>query len=129
MARQVCQGALCQCTFGTAPGSLKVTTQSAVLVEGQPASSILDCAPMTNIPTFGMCTSLANPAVAAATAAANGVLTPMPCVPNTPAPWTPGSTKVSIKGAPALDDACQCLCVWAGVITIAYPGQPGLVLD
>ncbi len=78
---------------------------------------------MVNIPPFGMCMSLANPAVAAATAAALGVLTPMPCVPVTPAPWVPGSPTVPIGNMPALNNTCQCMCNWAGVITISVPGQ------
>jgi hypothetical protein len=69
-----------------------------------------------------MCSSLANPTVAAATAAALGVLTPMPCVPVTPAPWVPGSPTVMIGGVPALNSTCKCMCTWAGVIQITVPG-------
>ncbi len=39
--------------------------------------------PFVSIMPFAMCTSPANPTVAAATAAAMGVLTPMPCIPVT----------------------------------------------
>ncbi len=70
-----------------------------------------------------MCMSIANPAVAAATGAAGGVLTPMPCVPATTSPWTPGSQSVAIGGIPALDDACICMCTWAGEQTITFAGQ------
>ena len=47
----------------------------------------MDNQPIANIAPFGVCISLANPAVAAATAAAMGVLVPLPCMPVTPAPW------------------------------------------
>ena len=40
------------------------------------------------------CNSPSNPMVAAATTAALGVLTPMPCIPMTIAPWMPGSSTV-----------------------------------
>ncbi len=72
---------------------------------------------------FGMCTSLANPTVAAATAAALGVLTPMPCVPNTPAPWVPGAPTVLLGNFPTLDDTSKLMCVWAGVIQFVSPGE------
>ena len=69
-----------QCSFGMAPSVLAVVVPE-VLTETKPAANITDNVPMVNILPFGMCQSLANPTVAAATAAALGVLTPMPCVP------------------------------------------------
>ena len=93
MAIQTCMGAMMNCTMGLAPSSL-VPTPKPVLTSNMVAANILDHVPMMNIMPFGMCTSLANPTVAAATAAALGVLTPMPCVPATPAPWVPGAPTV-----------------------------------
>jgi hypothetical protein len=87
------------------------------------AATIMDHAPVANIPTFGMCMSIANPVVASATAAALGVLTPMPCIPATASPWVPGSVTHKIGNFPALHDACKCMCNWAGVISITMPGQ------
>jgi hypothetical protein len=117
-------GAMLTCTFGMAPASLSVIPMGKpVQTSKQMAANINASQPMANIPTFGMCTSLANPEVAAATAAAMGALTPMPCVPLTTAPWVPGSPKVMINGNPALDSTCQCMCTWGGVITISMPGQ------
>jgi Domain of unknown function (DUF4280) len=78
---------------------------------------------MVNIMPFGMCTSVANPEVAAATAAALGVLTPMPCIPATVAPWAPGAPTVAYGKMPALDNTSKCMCMWAGVISITFPGQ------
>jgi len=66
--------------------------------------------------------SIANPTVAAATAAALGVLTPMPCIPVT-MPWTPGSPTVMIGGMPALNNTSMCTCAWGGMIQIGFPGQ------
>lgn len=90
---------------------------------GPLAASIMDFAPMVNILPFGMCTSLANPTVAAATTAALGVLTPMPCIPVTVAPWAPGSPTVLLGTFPALNNSSKCMCTWAGVISILNPGQ------
>jgi hypothetical protein len=70
-----------------------------------------------------MCTSIANPTVASATAAALGVLTPMPCVPVPAGPWAPGSPTVLIGGVPALNNTSKLICAWAGVISIINPGQ------
>ena len=80
-------------------------------------------APLVNIPSFGMCNSLANPMVAAATSAAMGVLTPVPCIPATAAPWAPGSPTVIYGGVPALNTSSKLMCNWAGVIEILTPGQ------
>ncbi len=93
-----------------------------MLVEGKPAATIVDATPLVNIPPFGMCTSLANPTVAAATAAALGVLTPMPCVPAT-TPWVNGATGTTIGGQPALVLGAQCQCAWGGVVQVLDPGS------
>ena len=122
MPTQVTAGAALTCSFGVAPSALLVTPEKQV-VATTPAANIMDFVPIKNIPTFGMCTTVTNPAVASATAAALGVLTPMPCVPVTTTPWTPGSATCKIGGMPALNNTCTCMCTWGGVITIGYPGQ------
>jgi uncharacterized Zn-binding protein involved in type VI secretion len=123
MAQLVCSGAMMMCSFGLAPGALIVLPQNRTMAGGPPAANIMDHLPIANIPPFGMCQSIANPTVAAATAAAMGALTPMPCVPLVPTPWMPGSPTVLIGGMPALTSTSQCTCAWAGVITITAPGQ------
>ncbi|MDB6125056.1 MAG: hypothetical protein JWQ71_4049 [Pedosphaera sp.] len=122
MANQVTAGAMMACSFGVAPASLIVLPANQTMV-GTPAANIMDSKPIVNIPTFGMCSSIANPTVASATAAALGVLTPMPCIPNTTAPWAPGSPTVKIGNMPALNDTSKCMCMWAGVIQITFAGQ------
>lgn len=123
MAFQVVMGATLQCSFGVAPSVLSVLPVNRTMVQSVPAANIMDHKPMVNIMPFGMCTSLANPTVASATAAAMGVLTPMPCVPVTPAPWVPGSPTVLIANMPALNNTSKCMCTWAGVISVINPGQ------
>ncbi len=122
MPQLVTSGAMMMCTFGVAPSALNVLPANRTLA-GAPAANIMDNKPIVNIPPFGMCTSIANPSVAAATAAAMGVLTPMPCIPVTAAPWAPGSPTVMIGKMPALNSTCKCMCNWGGVISITYPGQ------
>jgi len=123
MAKQVCMGALMQCSFGQAPSSLVVLPANKTYTNQVPDANIMDHAPMVNIMPFGLCTSLANPAVASATAAAMGALTPMPCIPNTPAPWVPGAPTVILGNVPTLDDTSKLMCVWAGVISFNTPGE------
>jgi uncharacterized protein DUF4280 len=116
-------GAMMQCTFGMAPSSLVVLPTNKVMTNMVPDANIMDHIPMTNIMPFGMCQSLANPTVAAATTAALGVLTPMPCIPNTPAPWIAGAPTVLLGNFPTLDNVSQLMCVWGGVITFADAGE------
>jgi len=123
MPKQVVNGAMLQCSFGVAPSSLNVLPANKVNVEGVPAANIMDYKPMVNIMPFGMCSSPTNPTVISATSAALGVLTPMPCMPNTVAPWTPGSPTVPIANMPALNDSSTCMCTWTGVISITFAGQ------
>jgi hypothetical protein len=123
VAQLVVNGALLRCAMGVAPGSLMVLPSSRVGASGQPVANILDSKPFVNIGSFSMCMSLGNPAVVAATAAAFGVLTPMPCTPMTAAPWMPGSPTVLSGPAPALTSTCTCVCSFGGVIQVAFPGQ------
>jgi hypothetical protein len=116
-------GAKMQCSFGMAPSSLVVLPVNKVMTNGVPDANIMDHVPMMNIMPFGMCQSLANPTVASATTAALGVLTPMPCIPNTPAPWIAGAPTVLLGGAPSLDNISQLMCIWAGLITFTDAGE------
>jgi len=122
MGQLVCGGATLQCSFGMAPGVLMVPPANRVMT-AMPIANIMDHKPMVNILPFGMCRSMANPTVASATAAAAGVLTPMPCIPVTAAPWAPGSPTVLIANFPALNNSSKCMCNWGGVISVANPGQ------
>jgi hypothetical protein len=123
MAQHVCNGAMLRCTFGVAPSSLVVLPSDRVMTSSQPAATIMDFQPFKNILPFGMCMSPSNPQVAAATAAAFGVLTPQPCLPVTVSPWTPGVATVTLGRKPSLDNQCTLMCMWGGVISVAIPGQ------
>ncbi|PKM76294.1 MAG: DUF4280 domain-containing protein [Firmicutes bacterium HGW-Firmicutes-15] len=118
----VCNGALLQCSFGVAPTPLTVLPKNKVMAT-MPAATIMDNVAFMNIIPFGMCSSMANPAVASATAAAWGVLTPMPCTPMTSAPWAPGCPTVLIANNPALNDSSKLICSYGGVIQILFGGQ------
>ena len=123
MSMLVATGALLQCSFGVAPSPLTVTPENKVLGTNLPVATIMDHVPMKNIMPFAMCNSPANPMVIAATAAALGVLTPMPCIPVTSAPWMPGKAMVLVNRFPGLDANSTCMCNWGGVIKINVPGQ------
>lgn len=122
MAKYVTMGAMLQCSFGMAPSSLVVINPMRPNIQGKLKANVMDFIPMTNIMPFGMCQSMNNPTVSAATSAAMGVLTPMPCVPAITAPWNPGG-KEKIQGMPALLDNCKLTCMWGGNITIKNPGH------
>lgn len=123
MPTHVCNGATLICSFGVAPSVFTVLPANKTLTSYMPAANIMDNKPTVNILPFGMCSSLANPTVASATSAALGVLTPMPCVPVTTAPWAPGSPTVLLANQPALNNTSKLMCNWGGVITITVPGQ------
>lgn len=117
------------CSNGVAPGQLIVLPTKMVIGSSSiPMAAIDDHIPILNILPFGMCNSMANPMVASATAAALGVLTPMPCIPMTSAPWTPGHDSVKIGGIPALTHTCKLQCMWGGSIQIVMP-QPTTIIS
>jgi len=124
MSQEAVAGAVLMCSFGMAPSSLNVTPKGQMVKAGGPmAANIMDNVPIANVPPFGMCITPTNPAVAAATAAALGVLTPVPCMPVIAGPWAPGSPTVMVNGQPALSSTSKCTCAWGGVISITMPGQ------
>jgi len=122
MAILVGMGAVLQCSFGVAPSTLMVLPTNRVLTS-TPVANIMDTIPFVNILPFAMCNSMANPAVAAATAAALGVLTPMPCTPVPAGPWVPGVPTVLVGNMPAVNNTCKLMCSFGGVIQIVSPGQ------
>jgi len=115
--------AMMMCSFGMAPSSLVVLPVNRVMTDMVPDANIMDHIPMVNIMPFGMCMSPANPMVAAATAAALGVLTPMPCIPATASPWVAGAPTVLLGNQPTLDNVSTLMCNWGGVIQFTYPGE------
>lgn len=123
MSMHVCSGALLQCSFGAAPTPMAVLPTNKTMTTYMPAANIMDNIPMVNIMPFGVCSSPSNPTVAAATAAALGVLTPMPCIPVTPAPWAPGAPTVLLGNMPALNNTSKLMCTWGGVVQVVTPGQ------
>jgi hypothetical protein len=100
-----------------------VLPTNRVMIGGVPVANSSDHAPFVNILPFAMCTSLAIPAVVAATAAAQGVLTSMPCIPATPAPWVNGSGSVNVANLSTLSQSSKLMCQYGGEISIVYAGQ------
>lgn len=125
---EVTQTAMLACSFGAAPSAYNVLPKNRVSACNFQCGTIMDNVPLVNILPFGMCSSPANPAVIAATAAALGVLTPMPCVPVIPAPWVPGTPTVLIGNLPALDTNCKLMCAWGGIISVQQPAQMTVIV-
>ena len=120
----VCKGAMLKCSMGSSPSNLEVIHPSGpVNIQGNNMAGIMDNKPMVNIKAFGQCNSIANPAVASATAANMGKLQPMPCMPNTVTPWINGKTDVLVQSFPALTTDSKLMCMWAGTIEITDDGQ------
>jgi len=124
MPYYVCKGAKLKCSMGSSLSDLGVIHPvKPVYLHGENMANIMDIKPMVNIQSFGQCMSLANPTVAAATAANLGVLHPMPCIPNTVAPWMGGKMDVLVKMQPALLSDGKLMCMWAGMIEVTNEGQ------
>jgi hypothetical protein len=123
----VAAGAKVLCPFGTMPATLNVTSQSTVLAQGKPMATIQDFAPNVNISGCGMCSSMANPQVAAATAAALGVLTPQPCIPAVAGPWIVPQAVCLAGGKPVLTNEAKAICSYGGSLTIIDAGQKTVV--
>lgn len=123
MSHHVCNLAQTKCSMGLVPSVLMVTPEKMVITSFMPAANIMDNVPMKNVMPFGTCKSPANPATAALTAAALGVLTPGPCIPVIPGPWMPGAPTVLLKNQPSLNKSSKLMCAYGGVIEITNEGQ------
>lgn len=111
-----------KCSFGVAPCPFQALSNTSVLA-GLPVGTMQDIS-LGSIPTFGMCQSLANPMVASATAAALGVLTPMPCIPVIAGPWMITGPTVQLKGSTVLTMDAKAMCAYGGIIQfISTPAQ------
>lgn len=113
MAMLVSTEAVAQCSYGDFPGLF--TASDAAVAATTPVGVITDFTE-DNITPFGMCSAPTNPGVIAAQGS------PVPCVPVL-TPWAPGAVGVTINGVTALDDESECVCAWAGFITVSDPGQ------
>ena len=121
MAKRVCAGAVLKCNFGSAPGSLMVLPDKNALVNNKPAANIMDNKPLLNIPCFGACASMVNPAVAAAKALNPAAV--VPCTGAFPGSWFPGKATVLLKNQPVLTDSSKLICVFDGEVSIQFAGQ------
>ena len=124
MGNFVINGAMIKCNQAVPPGQASLMVPPSLMANSnnQPIATIMDIRP-DNIPTFGMCNTSTNPAVVAATSAAQGVHTPAPCLPNVVGPWMPGSAKTTVGPYKALTKDSTCKCVWMGEISIVQEGQ------
>lgn len=121
----VTEGVTLNCTFGDSTVKLQTPGRKSARINGKLQANITDFKPMVNIPSFGKCSCRDNPTVAAATAANHGVLTPMPCVPNTTMPWINGKADVMVDGAPPLLETSKNMCLWGGTISIGDKPKKG----
>jgi len=108
MAKAVVEGATLQCTCGSKPSQLTVTSQATIQIDNRRAATVEDKNPVVNVPPFGACQVLGGP-----------------CAPAFAAPWMPGSTSiVNVGGKRALLPSDLLLCTVApGTVRVIDPGQ------
>lgn len=123
LSTATCMSAMCKCSCGSSSSTFMAVPIHQTLTTNKPAANIQDHIPFLNIMPFGMCDSLLNPVVAAATAEKLGILQPMPCIPMTTSPWLVGAPTVILQNQPMLDKNSTLMCNWAGVIKIQMPGE------
>ncbi|MGE7022154.1 DUF4280 domain-containing protein [Solibacillus cecembensis] len=119
----VVAGATLSCSQGDQTSILAMPFSHGVYTKNKAQMNIMDFKPHINIQPFGLCQTLANPAVAAATAANNGVLTPVPCTPVVTMPWINGKDDQLVEKSPALINICINMCLYSGTIKVEDDGQ------
>ena len=119
----VVAGATLSCTQGDQTSRLTMPVSHGVYVKEKAQMNRMDFKPSVNIQPFGLCQTTANPSVAAATAANNGILTPMPCTPVVTMPWINGKDDQLIENSPALTNQSLNMCLYSGTIKVEDDGQ------
>lgn len=119
----VVETAKLQCGCGSQESALKVPVDHKTDINDKHQANIKDHKPNLNVQSFGLCGSMANPEVAAATAANWGNLKKMPCKPVTLTPWIDGKSDVLLDREPALLSTSILNCRWSGTIRIIDCGQ------
>lgn len=125
MERIVLQGDLCRCANGTQPCPLNVSNRKRMVVNGK-AIALRTDASTVNLSGFGYCNNLGNPIVMEATMAAQGVLTPMPCVPMLKGVWDRTVERLKIDGQQAVGESSTTMCAYGGSISISLVGERGI---
>ena len=123
MDSYVVEGATLKFSFGSSSSKLMIPMKHEIYIKGKTQGNMMDYIPMVNISPFGMCSSLANPTVASATAASGGVLQKMPCIPSIVSPWICCKMDVLIDKFPAILSSSKLMCMWCGVIKVEDDGQ------
>ena len=116
MNKLVISGDLCSCSNGSTLCPLIVADPLRKMKLNGKSVAVATDISVYNISTFGMCNNINNPAVAAATAAAQGVLTPAPCVPAVVGSWNNTAKKTQINGVGAVREDSTLNCTYGGYI-------------
>ncbi|WP_081796940.1 DUF4280 domain-containing protein [Bacillus ndiopicus] len=119
----VVAGATLSCSEGDQTSILQLPVSHGVFLKNKAKMNEMDFKPNVHVHPFGLCQTLANPAVAAATAANKGVLKPMPCTPVLTMPWINGKSDQLIENYPALTTQSTNMCLYCGTIRVEDDGQ------
>ncbi|WP_373721834.1 DUF4280 domain-containing protein [Bacteroides heparinolyticus] len=107
MPKPVTHGATMQCTLGTKPSKLTVTSQTFRIIADALVATEGDKSGMLNIPSFGSCKcNWTNP----------------PCVPS-PQGWQQTTRKDNINGMKKLTEHSFCMCARGGRISFTDTGK------
>lgn len=109
--KYVVHGAIIRCSGAAKPAKLKVSSNRTYTVGGKKVATLLDCAPIVNIPSFGVCIKFAGTPKAA-------------CVPAPAGPWKSIYRPKSVKNLKPLLEGSYLVCpIGGGKITIVSTAQ------
>ena len=118
MQKLVTNGDLCICGNGSNPCPLIIVDTLRKMKSDGKSVAIATDTNVANISTFGMCNNINNPMVAAATAAAQGVLTSAPCIPVVIGTWDNTVNKILINGIAVVGENSTLNCTYGGCIKL-----------